>query len=181
MENDLKSRLVETLKHAQTLMMELSGRYAVDEQDWAKAKSLFESVRLLGSIMEQVTGQVPAAQAPTTDVAPHKTQYCIDRDRLVKVGRGSQGGAYEHRVRKQNYEKIALALDELAKQGDRFRTRVLVDRCSPMPSFEPLIVVNLLSEHGLLKSPRRGLWEFQAKTDFTKAAQDIWNNLHVRE
>jgi len=170
-----EGRLAGLLKQAQTMMVELSGRCAGTQRDWDKAKALLDGARQIDGILALLSGQ-RAAEAPAS-IDQRKLPYCcVEHDKLVKVGRSRSGGTYKHRVTREHFDLIVARLVGLAKGGRTFETRRLVDQCD-VPAHEPLIVVNLLGEHGLLQGLRRGRWSFPNTEGFADAARGIWNKL----
>lgn len=169
-----ETRLAELLKQAQTMMVELSGRCAGTQRDWDRAKALLDGARQIDGILSLLSGQ-RAVEPPPDD--PRKLPYYyVEHDKLVKVGRSRDGGTYEHRVTREHFDLIVARLVELAKQGRGFETRRLVEQCD-VPAHEPLIMVNLLGEQGLLEGLRRGRWAFPKPEGFADAARGIWSKL----
>ena len=169
-----ESRLAELLKQAQTMMVELSGRCAGTQRDWDKAKALLDGARQIDGILSLLSGQRMAEAHPDRRKLPY---YYVEHDKLVKVGRSPTAGTYEHRVTREHFDLIVARLTDLAKQGRTFETRrQLVDQCD-VPAHEPLIVVNMLGEQGLLEGLRRGQWAFPNPEGFADAARGIWSKL----
>jgi hypothetical protein len=174
-----EARLVELLKQAQTMMVELSGRSAGAERDWDKAKALLDGARQIDGILAILAGRQapePSRVRPPVDDRRKLPYYYVEHDKLVKVGRRREGGTYEHRVTREHYDLIVGRLAEMAKQGRAFETRRLVEKCD-VPAHEPLIVVNLLGEQGLLDCLRRGRWAFPDADGFAVAVRGVWDKL----
>ena len=175
-----ETRLVELLTQAQTMMVELSGRSAGTERDWDKAKALLDGARQIDGILAILAGrQAPDAQPAGRPSVPDRRKlpyYYVEHDKLVKVGRSRDGGTYEHRVTREHFDLIVGRLAEMAKQGRAFETRRLVEKCD-VPAHEPLIVVNMLGEQGLLDGLRRGRWAFLNADGFAVAVRGVWDKL----
>jgi hypothetical protein len=176
-----EARLGDLLRQAQTMMVELSGRCAGAQRDWDKAKALLDGARQIDNILRLLTGQGPMPPPVVPPVGRKLPYYYIEYDKLVKVGRSRDGGTYEHRVTQDHFDLIVTRLGEMARQGRTFETRRLVERCD-VPAHEPLLVVNLLGEQGLLESMRRGQWAFRDAQGFGDAVRGVWSKvaLHPR-
>ena len=170
-----EARLAELLKQAQTMMVELSGRCAGTQRDWDKAKALLDGARQIDGILALLSGR-RAAEAPAPAGRGKLPYYCVEYDKLVKVGRSRDGGTYEHRVTRKHYDLILARLGDFSKHDPTFETRRLVEQCK-VPAHEPLIVVNLLGEKGLLEGLRRGRWSFPDASGFADAVRAVWGNL----
>jgi hypothetical protein len=168
--------LEELLKKSQMMMVDLSARCASTQGDWDKAKALLDGARQIDGILEILVGRQTsiANTARSTMKLPY---YYVERDKLVKTGRSRAGGTYEHRVIKEHYDLIVGRLIELEKRGGTFDTRKLVEQCD-VPAHEPLIVVNVLNEQGLLGGLRRGRWEFTNR--FAEVIHEVWGKLPRR-
>lgn len=174
-----ETRLVELLRQAQTMMVELSGRSAGTERDWDKAKALLDGARQIDGILAILAGRQapePPRVRPSVDDRRKLPYYYVEHDKLVKVGRSREGGTYEHRVTREHFDLMVGTLAEMAKQGRAFETRRLVEKCD-VPAHEPLIVVNMLAEQGLLDRLRRGRWAFTNADGFAVAVRGVWDKL----
>ena len=178
-----ETRLAELLGQAQTMMVELSARCAGTQRDWDKAKALLDGARQIDGILEILAGRQAPEVRPSSAVGNAARRklpyYYVEYDKLVKVGRSRDGGTYEHRVTREHYDRIVEKLRKLAEQEHAFETRRLVEICD-VPAHEPLIVVNMLAEQGLLDGVRRGRWAFLDVDEFASAVGLVWDKLPRR-
>jgi hypothetical protein len=178
------NKCLECLEEAKRLMVGLSGQSAVSGQDWDKAQCLLQWARDVDAILQGLrrnkSEPLKIPQTPSGPSIPAKLPYyCIQDDRLVKVGASREGGTYEHRVTRKNFDLVVRQLCEMAAQSRTFETQRLVDRCD-IPKHEPLIVVNVLAESSLLLGRRRGRWAFADTTKFPSDVQTVWSELPRR-
>ncbi len=169
-------KLAALLRQSQTLMIELSGRHATAERDWDRAQSLLQGARQIDAILQGLgndpKGPIMAPEGPGRELPYYYVQY----DKLVKVGRSRDGGTYEQRVTRADYDVVLDRLRKLADKGPEFETQSLVDQC-PIPKHEPGIVVNALHKLGLIESVRRGRWAFADAPQFHTTAGDAWRRV----
>lgn len=170
---------IDLLQKAKNRLVKLAADYGA-QSDWEQAHAHLNGAKQIdellaggsngNSVMHTPRGK-PQSRRFTT--LPY---FYVEGDKLVKVGQSRDGGTYEHRVTKENYEIIINALKAIAKSAERFETQSLVDRC-PIPKHEPGLVARVLEEHGLLNQVRRGTWQFEDRWSFDNKVDDLWQRI----
>ena len=104
--------------------------------------------------------------------------YFRESDRLVKIGKKRNGdGTYKHPVPKDNFDQIMSTLVGFTRSGMRFETKRLQNQCDRIPRHQPLIVLAVLEEQGLVDNRGRGHWTFADRTGFSVASELVWENI----
>lgn len=173
--------LAKTLEQAKQEMVRLSGRCAVTTGEWDRAQSLLQWAReldgmILGLKQNGSSTYKAAAPAPRPARPSKLPYYFVEDDKLVKVGPSRDGGTYEHRVVRKNFDLITQRLMEMSRTGTSFETPDLVNRCD-IPKHEPLIVLAVMEEQGLLLNVRRGRWSFSNAASFASDVLRVWTSL----
>ncbi len=175
MKDRKEERLANLLGQAQVLMVELSRQYAVAGQ-FDRAQRPLEWARQVDGIRNDLNtgGERQASGAhPEARRLPY---YYTKHEKLVKLGSRRDGGTYYHRVTREHYDLITSRLRDMARMAAEFETQRLVDGCD-VPKHEPLLVVNMLSQQGLLDSARRGRWRFIDREKFSATVEEVWRRL----
>jgi len=180
------TRLVDSLTASKQELVDRSNRLAADSL-WDEAQTAIEWAKQLDGMIAALSNGngVPAhmptirREQPTSKTRrPHRNlpYYYVEGDRLVKVGPSRDGGTYEHRVTRKNFDLVLARLRDMAGETTEFETQRLVDRCD-VPGHEPLIVVAVLEQHGLLIRLRRGRWQFADPAGFARASDAAWQKI----
>ena len=168
---------IELLQKAKKRLVELAAEFG-SRSEWEEAHEHLNGA----SRIDQLLSDAPSTNGAVSSVERRSHSFTklpyfyIDGDKLVKVGKSRDGGTYEHRVTRQNYELIIDALKKYARSSEQFETQSLVDRC-PIPKHEPGIVARVLEEEGLLVQVRRGTWQFEDRWSFDTKVQAVWQRV----
>lgn len=181
------TRLIDSLAASKQALVDRSSQLT-SESRWDEAKRAIEWAKQIDGMIAALSNgngliHQPAVRRTATDTQSTRARrdlpyyYVEDEgDRLVKVGPSRDGGTYEHRVVRKNFELVLSRLRDMAGHTVEFETQRLVDRCD-IPGHEPLIVVAVLEKHGLLIRLRRGRWQFADPAGFGRAADAVWQQL----
>lgn len=169
--------ILSLLAKAKEQLLDLQAQYARAGDDWERARSLFEAARQIDSITLIVKREDRPVHAPANG-RTRLPYYYVEDNRLVKVGasKSRDHATYTLRVKREDYDLIIERLYEMARQMQTFETRRLVDQCD-VPGFEPLLVLNMLSDERLLRKVRRGHWAFVDAASFPAQVQRVWDRL----
>src|SRR2546425_2911335 len=185
--NNDSPQLVATLEKAKLELMR-SNQAAMTNGQWDRAQFMLQCARDLDGMIIGLrqNGMTPAPVRPAA-LSSHAPKprpaklpyYCVEGDKLVKVGPSRDGTTYEHRVTREHFDLMIGQLSVLATEGKTFETPDLIKRCD-VPKHEPLIILAVLEEQKLLINVRRGRWVFVNVVTFQSDAQRVWAALPKR-
>ena len=169
--------IARALDEAKTQMIELSTE-CQSASDWDAAERLITWARSIDAIKQEMEGKSgnggPSVKQPTgSTTLPY---YYIDNGNLVMRGPSRNGGYYEHRIPKGDYDLIVQKLCEIARSSQDFYTQDLQNR-SQMAIHKPSEIVKLLAQKGLLGDVRKGRYAFLKPETFAPDAARVWSEL----
>jgi hypothetical protein len=177
-----ESELIKLLDQVKRAMI-LSSQTAGTGGQWERGKYLFQCASDIDAMIAglQRNGSNAAFTRPgssaTPAVRPMKLpHFFIDGNKLAKIGPSRDGTTYQHNVVREHYDLMIKQLETLARDSKTFETLDFLSRCD-IPKHEPLIILGVLEERGLLASVRRGRWSFVEPARFAADAQTVWNAL----
>jgi len=172
-------KIVRVLDEAKAQMIELSTE-SQSASDWDTAECLITWARSIDAIKQEMEGktgkrgEIPSPPIPSTRL-PY---YYVDNGGIVMRGpsRNRDGGYYEHRIPKSDYNLIVQKLCEIAQSSHDFYTQDLQNR-SEMAIHKPGEIVKLLAQKGLLTEVRKGRYGFVKAETFASDLAGVWSGL----
>lgn len=154
---------------------------AIRQDRFGESRQLTEIMEQLASL-ESRANSVLGGQVSATSGEPKKTAARKDRyprfyragDTLFKEGL-KQGGksVYTQKVDRVAFDTIISAIAAHGKR--KFKPATLLDKID-VPSYQFYIVLNVLQEADLVRSPERGAYQLQVSGKSLEPAS-IWENI----
>jgi len=181
MTNQTDVSLVQKLSDAKIEMINRSAQSGT-EGDWDGANRWMRWAQQIDAIITGLDGNNSSAReqyTAATQPAPSNRKlpyYYVEGDRLVKVGPSRDGGSYEHRVLHDHYEMVVNAVATFTRTRTNFETNDITSRCD-IPGHEPLIVLAVLEQEGLINGIRRGRWSVVNSASIVEESKRVWQKL----
>jgi len=129
-----------------------------------------------GGLRQQIEQRELEHSRPIAHNAHPLPYHFVSGNSLSKIGPSRDGSTYQHNVVRSHYDQIVATLVELAKSRGEFETHDLASRCA-VPGHEPLIVLAVFEQAGLLTKYRRGRYAFVDRKMFEQSAGTVWDKL----
>lgn len=153
-----------------------NGDWSLAEQLFKLAQRLDEFSRETGRDVEKpvlVHGENGSANLDPDDYPI----YRLENNALVRIGLSSdKTSEYIQKVPRMNFNEIVDKIKELARKERSFSADSVI-RLAKQPAYQVYAVIGYLQEHGYLKNPRRGQYEFSVSSDLLDSHMRslVWN------
>lgn len=174
--NELSQLLRRAVESAGKLAME-----RMQEGNFEGAKAAMDCAQGIDLIRGRIeTGQLLNGERERARSVPpvNLPYYYREPDQLMKIGPSTKGdGTYRHSVPRNHFDRVMEVLVALAKSDHQFETQQLLNRLPGIPGHQPRIVLDVLEQHNVLRSSRRGHWTFADRPGFASAARAMWDRI----